>query len=99
MKKIMALILALSCSGIVFASMTETYSFRTATNQTITVGDSLDQLIDRTAQSPQSMKTTAWHEGTNTVNAMQYEYNIGENIYAVTVVNNQVRKIEYRKNI
>lgn len=78
--------------------MTETYSFQTSSNQTISVGDSLSQLIERIGQSPDSMKSTPWQEGAKTINAAQYEYTIGENIYSITVVDHQVRKIEYRKN-
>lgn len=98
MKKVLALLLGLSLSALVFAT-TETSSFRTPSNQTVALGDSLTQLISRTGQSPSAIKSTAWQEGAHTINAMQYEYSIGENIYSVTIVHDQVRKIEFRKNI
>ena len=98
MKSIAILLVAGLLSISAFAK-TETSSFKTSSNQTVTVGDSISQLMSRTGQSPTSMKSTSWQEGPNTVNAMQYEYNIGENIYSITVVGEQIRKIEYRKNI
>lgn len=98
MKKVLALLLGLSLSTLVFAT-TETSSFRTSSNQTIALGDSLTQLISRTGQSPSAMKSIPWQEGALTINAMQYQYNIGEKIYSVTVVHEQVRKIEFRKSI
>lgn len=98
MKKMMALLLGLSLSTLVFAA-TETSSFRTVSNRTVALGDSLTQLISRTGQSPSSMKSIAWQDGANTINAMQYDYNIGDNVYSVTVVHEQVRKIEFRREI
>lgn len=98
MKKMMALLLGLSLSTLVFAA-TETSSFRTVSNQTVALGDSLTQLISRTGQSPSSMKSIVWQDGANSINAMQYDYNIGDNVYSVTVVHEQVRKIEFRREI
>ena len=86
MKKLIALIFILSFSTFSVASMTETSSFRTSSNQTVALGDSLNQLIDRTGQSPNSIKTTTWQEGTSTINAIEYHYNIGENLYVLTMM-------------
>lgn len=97
-KAILPAVLLWTLSTFSFAA-TETYSFKTATNQTVTIGDSIHQLMDRTGQSPSSMKSTSWQEGDQTHQALEYHYHIGENVYAVTVVNNLVRKIEYKKDI
>ena len=52
--------------------------------------------MSRTGQSPSAMRSTPWLDGSNTVYAMQYDYNIGDNVYTVTVVKEQIRKIEMK---
>lgn len=95
MKSILIFLIAGLFSFLTFASV-EMSSFKTASNQTVALGDSLTQLMSRTGQSPTAMRTTPWQEGSNQVNAMQYDYNIGDNIYTVTVVKEQIRKIEMK---
>lgn len=97
--KSLFIFLAAGIISISAFAKTETSSFKTISNQTVTVGDSLNELIDRTGQSPQSMKSTTWQEGQSTMKAMEYEYNIGDNIYSITVVHEKILKIEFRKNI
>lgn len=98
MKRLISIVFALFFSNLCLAA-TETVSFNTATNQTVKLGDHISQLVERTAQSPDSIKSTTWQDGANTTFAMQYKYRIGEYIYWITVVNEQVRKIEYQKSI
>ena len=93
MKIIIAFFLICAFSSLSFAN--ETSSFKTATGQTITIGDSLDDLIAKTAQSPAGLKTTEWAEGIDTVSALSYEYIIGQTIYTVTVVKDKILKIEW----
>lgn len=95
MKSVIVLLIAGLISFSTFASV-ETSSFRTVSNQTVALGDSLTQLMSRTGQSPTAMRTTPWQEGSTQVNAMQYDYSIGDNIYTVTVVKQQIRKIEMK---
>ena len=94
MKIIIAFFLICTFSSLSFAN--ETSSFKTATGQTITIGDSLNDLIAKTAQSPAGLKTSEWTEGNETVSALSYEYIIGQTIYTVTVVRDKILKIEWR---
>lgn len=94
MKKLFGVFLICTFSSFSFAN--ETSSFKTATGQTITVGDSLNDLIAKTAQSPTGLKTTEWAEGNGSVAALSYEYIIGQTIYTVTVVRDKILKIEWR---
>lgn len=98
MKSLMIFVLTALISISAFAKI-ETSSFKTASNQTVMIGDSLAQLISRTGQSPSAMKSVPWQSNGNTIYAMQYDYQIGDNIYSVTVVQEQIRKIEMRPNI
>ena len=95
MKSILILLVAGLFSFSTFAKI-ETSSFKTTSNQTVALGDSLAQLMSRTGQSPSAMRSTPWLDGSNTVYAMQYDYNIGDNVYTVTVVKEQIRKIEMK---
>ncbi len=93
MKKIFCLITLLFVSHLSFAA-NEISSFRTSTGQQVIVGDSLNQLISKTAQSPSMMKSTTWLHTDQKLSAMIYDYEIDQTIYSVTVVQDQVRKIE-----
>lgn len=99
MKLILGFFIACSISFATYAQIIETSSFKTPSNQTVAVGDSLEELMSRTGQSPVSIKTSPYINNGSSINAMQYEYSIGDFIYSVTVVNEQVRKIEKRPNI
>ena len=92
MKRLIPLICALSLSTFCFA--TETSSFKTATGQTIKIGDSLNDLISKIAQSPDSLKTIELKEGDQEVTAVSYDYSIGQTVYTVTVVKEKILKIE-----
>ena len=95
MKKYIAFLLLAIFSSLSFAN--ETSSFKTATGQIITIGDSLDDLIAKTAQSPAGLKTTEWKsEGSESVSALSYEYIIGQTVYTITVVKDKILKIEWR---
>lgn len=79
---------------------TEISSFKTATNQTVMLGNSLTQLISRTGQSPSAIKTVAWQNNHgDTVQALQYDYNIGTSIYTITVFEEKIYKIQRRSNL
>lgn len=84
-------------SNISFAT-TETSSFRTSAGQQVVIGDSLNQLISKTGQSPLAIKSTIWTHSDQKLNAMTYNYEIGQMIYSVTVVQEQVLKIEWHQN-
>ncbi|OTG65597.1 hypothetical protein [Acinetobacter silvestris] len=94
MKSILIFFLSLTCSSLLFAA-NETDTLRTANGQLVTIGDSYTKLIDRMDQSPLSMSSYEWKEGKNSYTAMDYIYQIENTIYTVTVVNNQVKKIEW----
>ena len=92
MKRLIPFLCALSLSNFCFA--TETSSFKTATGQTLKIGDSLNDLISKTAQSPDSLKTTELQYGDELVTAIRYDYSIGQTVYTVTVVKEKILKIE-----
>lgn len=57
------------------------------------------QLISKTAQSPSAMKSTTWVHADQKLSAMTYDYEIGQMVYSVTVVHEQVRKIEWQQKV
>lgn len=94
MKCILALMLSLSLSSIAIAA-NQTTTLRTPTGQLVSVGDSYTELVTRMDQSPLSMNSYEWKQGKNRYMAMDYLYQIENTVYTVTVVNNQVKKIEW----
>lgn len=98
MKSLFILLMISVVSISAFANV-EISSFKTASNQIVMIGNSLTQLISRTGQSPSSIKTVPWQNKGNTILVLQYDYNIGENIYTVTVHEELIRKIEIRSNL
>lgn len=94
MKKLIGVIFALTLSSMCFA--VETGSFKTGTGQLVKIGDSLSELIERTAQSPNAVKTIEWKDGDQVVPAMSYDYEVNQMIYTVTVVHDKVLKIEWQ---
>lgn len=94
MHRILALSLSLFISSFAIAG-TSTSAVRTSTGQMVNVGDSVSEMMLRIAQSPVSMNSYEMKEGDLTVTASDYTYDIDHVLYTFTVVNNQVRKIEW----
>lgn len=101
-KKLLWMMTLLSIHTLSFANLLgfatiETSSFLTSTGQQVVVGDSLNQLMSKTAQSPSAIKTGTWTHVDQKLNAMIYEYDIGQRLYSVTVVHEQVLKIKWQE--
>jgi hypothetical protein len=91
-----ALTLSLFISGSVFAG-TSASSVRTASGQLVAVGDSFADMTTRIAQSPISMQTYETKEGKTTVTVSNYTYEIDQINYTFTIINNQIRQIEWTR--
>lgn len=99
MIRIFALSLFLLTSNAVFAG-TSASSARTSSGQIIAVGDSISDMMSRINQSPLSMNTYETKDGEKTVTVSDYTYEIDNISYTFTIINNQVKKIEWtRKDI
>ena len=99
MFRILTLILTLLLSNTVFAG-TAASSVRTDSGQIVSVGDSLTEMSSRINQSPVSMNSYETKEGETTVTVSDYTYDIDNIRYTFTIINNQVKKIEWtRKDI
>ena len=99
MFRIFTLILTLLLSNAVFAG-TAASSVRTDSGQIVSVGDSLAEMSSRINQSPVSMNSYETKEGETTVTVSDYTYDIDNIRYTFTIINNQVKKIEWtRKDI
>ena len=94
MNRILALILSLFISSFAFAA-TSTSAVRTSSGQIVNVGDTVSEMMMRIAQSPVSMNSYEVKENDLTVTASDYTYDIDNVLYTLTVINNQVRKIEW----
>ena len=94
MHRILALFLSLFISSFAIAG-TSTSAVRTSSGQMVNVGDTSSEMILRIAQSPVSMNSYEMKEGDLTVTASDYNYDIDNVLYTFTVINNQVRKIEW----
>lgn len=94
MHRILVLILSLFISSFAIAG-TSTSAVRTASGQMVNVGDTASEMMLRIAQSPVSMNSYEMKEGDLTVTASDYTYDIDNVLYTFTVINNQVRKIEW----
>lgn len=94
MQKIILFICAFSLSSLSFA--TETSSFKTGTGQTLTIGDSLKDLVKRIAQSPDALRTVTLNREGKNLTAITYDYSIGQVLYTITVLNEQIIKIEWQ---
>ncbi len=97
MFRIFTLIFTLLLSNAVFAG-TATSSVRTDSGQIVSVGDSINEMMSRINQSPVSMNSYETKEGELTVTVSDYTYNIDNIRYTFSVINNQVRKIEWTRN-
>lgn len=97
MFRIFTLIFTLLLSNVVFAG-TAASSIRTDSGQIVSVGDSMNDMMSRINQSPVSMSSYETKEGELTVTVSDYTYNIDNIRYTFSVVNNQVRKIEWIRN-
>lgn len=99
MFRIFTLILTLLLSNTVFAGTTAS-SVRTDSGQVVSVGDSFTEMSSRINQSPVSMNSYETKEGETTVTVSDYTYDIDNIRYTFTIINNQVKKIEWtRKDI
>ena len=94
MKRIIALTLTLFISSVTFAG-SSTNTVRATSGQLISVGDSLTEMMTRINQSPISMNSYEVKQGEITITASDYAYDIDNVIYTFTIINNQVRKIEW----
>lgn len=92
MKKI-GLTLVLAAAG--FAHAASTSSIQTAERQPISIGDTLDQMQARIQASPLSVKSySLQQEDQKQAFAIDYTYEIENMQYVITVVNNQVSRIQ-----
>lgn len=94
MIRIFALTLSLFISNAVFAGTSAT-SVRTSSGQIVALGDSISEMMSRVNQSPVSMNSYETKEGDLTVTASDYTYEIENILYTFTIINNQVRKIQW----
>lgn len=94
MNRILALVISLFISSFAIAG-TSTSAVRTSSGQMVNVGDSVSEMMLRVGQSPVSMNSYEMKEGDLTVTASDYTYDIDNVLYTFTVINNQVRKIEW----
>lgn len=97
MKSLLFLVFSVIISSSAFAG-TSTTAVRTSSGQLVSVGDSLTEMSTRIGQSPISMNTyerKEGKEGKTTVTVSNYIYEIENVTYTFTVVNNQIRKIEW----
>lgn len=84
----------ISAMGFAHAA-NETSSIRTPAGQIISLGDSFTDMENRMKLSPTSMITHEIIEGKNSALAMDYRYEIENMIYTITIINDQVKKIEW----
>ncbi|WP_296281096.1 hypothetical protein [uncultured Acinetobacter sp.] len=94
MNRILALVISLFISSFAIAG-TSTSAVRTSSGQIVNVGDTVSEMMMRIAQSPVSMNSYEVKENDLTVTASDYTYDIDNVLYTLTVINNQVRKIEW----
>ena len=94
MNRILALVISLFISSFAIAG-TSASAVRTSSGQMVNVGDSVSEMMLRVGQSPVSMNSYEMKEGDLTVTASDYTYDIDNVLYTFTVINNQVRKIEW----
>ncbi|MFW1748918.1 hypothetical protein ACG9XW_22370 [Acinetobacter guillouiae] len=94
MKSLLFLVFSLIISSSAFAGISTT-AVRTSSGQLVSVGDSLTEMSTRIGQSPISMNTYERKEGKTTVTVSNYIYEIENVTYTFTVVNNQIREIEW----
>lgn len=88
------LMLSLFSVSMVYAA-NETRSLRTATGQIVSVGDRFSQVIEATNQTAHLIQSYEWKENKNRYTANVYHYEDGNSVYNITVVNNEVKKIEW----
>lgn len=94
MNRILALVISLFISSFAIAG-TSTSAVRTSSGQIVNVGDTVSEMMMRIAQSPVSMNSYEVKENDLTVTASDYTYDIDNVLYTLTIINNQVRKIEW----
>ena len=96
MKRLMTCIFLISMSCATWAVAANTASsIRTLEGQVVNVGDSFADMETRLKQSPLSVNSTVWKDGKKSVNAMNYVYDMGDMVYTITIVKDQVRHIEW----
>lgn len=94
MNRILALVISLFISSFAIAG-TSTSAVRTSSGQIVNVGDTVSEMMMRITQSPVSMNSYEVKENDLTVTASDYTYDIDNVLYTLTIINNQVRKIEW----
>lgn len=87
-------ILLFSITGIANAG-NETRSLRTESGKIIVLGDSFSKFNEATHQSTQIVQSYEWKENKNRYTANVYHYEINNTIYNITIVNNEIRKMEW----
>ena len=89
-------LISLSCATWAGAA-NPTSSIYTLEGQVVNVGDSFTDMETQMKQSPLSVNSTTWKDTKKNVNAMNYVYDMGDRIYTITVVKDQIRHIEWVK--
>lgn len=94
MKRIgLTLTLLLAAAG--FAHAASTSSIQTAERQSISIGDTVDEMQARIKASPLSVKSySLQREDQKQAFAIDYTYEIENMQYVITVVNNQISSIQ-----
>lgn len=87
-------LISMSCATWA-ATANPTSSVRTLEGQVVNVGDTFADMEARMKQSPLSVNSTQWKDGKRNVNALNYVYDMGDTVYTITVVKDQVRHIEW----
>lgn len=96
MKQLMTCIFLISMSCATWATTANTTSsIRTLEGQVLNVGDTFADMEARMKQSPLSVNSTIWQDGKKNVHALNYIYDMGDTIYTITVVKDQVRSIQW----
>ena len=95
MKFPLLLFLGLTLSPLLKAETFQASSIKTASGTMIHVGDSFHELVTRMGQSPNAMSIYTFTENHKLYRAMRYVYDIDGKQYFLTVVENQIRQIEW----
>lgn len=82
-------------SIMTFGHAAETSSIRTPEGQTLSLGDSFTDMQTRLHLSPSSMVSREFKENKKDYLAMDYTYEVENMLYTITIVNDQVKKIEW----
>lgn len=94
MKKTAILLLAAAAS-FSYAHAADVERFVTAERQTITLGDTVEEMQARMKASPMSVNSQALSEGGQKAQlAIDYTYEIENMRYVITVINDRINKIQ-----